>query len=147
VAIIDFGKLQCIGSTGFLRDTYCAGTSLEIAFDKEHNLDDFDQFLDLNEIGHEKNQIKSDKFCYIVKNKRDVHTILEKFEESNVKSTYNIRDYNVSQPKLDDIFFRIIKKNRPDQQQDALANAMKAETAGEPSMWTQFLCNISKNFN
>jgi len=89
--MIDEGDIRCIGTTQFLRNTYVAGTSLEIAFIKHKDLKAFSKFLDDNNIDYDNNQIKSDKTCYIIKDNARVSEVLGKLENCNLVEEFNIR--------------------------------------------------------
>lgn len=81
-------------------------------------MDDFKNYLNEQEIEHDYNQIKSDKTCFIIKDER-ISEVLEVLETGDIEAKWNIRAYNVSQPKLDDIFFRVVKYRRDSQNEES----------------------------
>lgn len=66
--------------------------------------------MNQNKIEFEVTKIKSDKNCYNL-DKKNVQFVLENLEDESFRMDKYIRNYNVSQPKLDDIFFKVVKNN------------------------------------
>jgi len=109
IAIIHEGNVKCVGSSQFLRDKYGKGTSFEIAFEDREYIKLFNDNLSNNlKISFKVNKIKADKSTYLVHKYEDIIKLLHLLEDESFKNEYSINNFNLSQVKLEDIFFKII---------------------------------------